>query len=220
VKILTDVAGTSAKSAGVARMLDPSYSLAGASGFLDNNYQCAYRCTLQKTDANSNVVTGYPSQRLWAINAAGGSRNITLTVYLPSSAASGDVVQFFRTEKVSGVSTDTAGDEMALVYQYELVAGDISAGYITFTDSVTDALRGATLYTSPSQEGIGQANAIPPLCKDIALYKSNYMLYANTTTKMRLYFSMVESLTTSERAKLFRAEARRKHLLAPRVLLL
>jgi len=191
VKVFVDIAGTTGRLAGAPRALDPSYSTTGGSGFLANNYQCAYRCTIQRTDANSNVITGYPSQRLWVINSAGGSRNISLTVYLPSEAAAGDVIQFYRTEQVSGVSSDTSGDEMGLVYQYELVSADISAGYITFTDSVTDALRGATLYTSPSQEGIAQANDRPPLAKDLTLFKSNYMLYANTQTKQRLSVTLV-----------------------------
>lgn len=191
VKVFVDIAGTAGRLAGAPRALDISYSLTGASGFLANSTQCAYRACIQRTDANSNVITGYPSQRLWASNSAGGSRNTSLTMYLPSEAAAGDVMQVYRTAQVSGTSTDDSGDEMGLIYQYELVSGDISAGYITFTDSVTDSLRGATLYTSPSQEGIAQANDRPPLAKDMALYKSNYMLYANTETKQRLYVTLV-----------------------------
>lgn len=191
VKVYSDITGSTPRLAGAPRALDPSYSLTGSTGFLANNYQCAYRCVIRRTDSQSNTVTGYPSQRLWVTNSAGGARNVILTTYLPSECASGDVIQFYRTEQASGVSSDSSGDEMGLVYQYELVSADISAGYVTFTDSVTDTLRGATLYTSPSQEGIGQANDRPPLARDICLYKSNYMLYANTETKQRLSFSLV-----------------------------
>lgn len=191
VKVFTDVAGTAARLSGAPRSLDPSYSLTGASGFLANSFQCAYRSVIQRTDANKNVVTGYPSQRLWVINAAGGSRNVILTNYLPSEAAAGDVIQFYRADQVSGTSDDTSGDEMGLVYQYELLAADITAGYVQFTDSVTDSLIGATLYTSPSQEGISQANDRPPLAKDICLHRNNFMLYANTKTKQRLFVTLV-----------------------------
>jgi hypothetical protein len=97
----------------------------------------------------------------------------------------------YRTEQFSGTTDDTSADEMGLVYQYELLAADITAGYITFTDSITDALRGATLYTSPSQEGIAQANDRPPLAKDIALHKNAYMIYGNCSTKQRLFFTLV-----------------------------
>lgn len=191
VKVFSDITGTAGRLAGVPRALDPSYALAGSTGFLADTFQCAYRCVLRRTDSQSNVFTGYPSQRLWVVNAAGGARNVTLTVYIPSECVAGDVIQFYRTAQFSGTTTDGSGDEMGLVYQYELVSADISAGNIVFTDSVTDDLRGATLYTSPSQEGIGQANDRPPLCKDLCLYKSNYMLYANTQTKQRLTFTLV-----------------------------
>lgn len=191
IRKLVDVAGTAAARAGVARCLDPSYTLTGASGFLANSYQCAYRAVLQRIDANSVTVTGYPSQRLWVINAAGGSRNVILTVYLPSSIVAGDILQMYRTAQFSGTSTDTSGEEMGIVYQVSITSTDISNGYVSFTDSVTDALIGASLYTSPSQQGIAQANAEPPLAKDVALYKSNFMLYANTQTKQRLYVTLV-----------------------------
>lgn len=198
VKVFTDVAGTVARSAGVPRCLDPSYALnAAGTGFLANGYQCAYRCTIQKTDANQNVITGYPSQRLWVTNASGTSKNVDLTVYLPSEVIAGDIIQFYRTAQVSGTSDDISADEMALIYQYAATSTDITNGYVTFTDSITDALRGATLYTSPSQEGIAQANERPPLCNDLALFRSSFMFYANTKTKQRLYVTMVSASSLS-----------------------
>lgn len=190
VKVFSDVSGTAGRLAGAPRSLNAIYTLAGSTGFLANSYQCAYRSVVQRTDAKLNVVRGYPSQRLWVANAAGSARNVTLTVYLSSESLAGDVIQVYRAEQVSGTSDDTAGDEMGLVYQYELVSSDLSTGYITFTDSVTDTLRGATLYTSPSEEGILQANDRPPVCKDLCLYKT-FMLYANTETKQRLNFTLV-----------------------------
>jgi hypothetical protein len=190
IKVLSDLAGTSGRLAGIPRALDISYSLAGSSGFLSDTKQCAYRCVVQKTDANSNVHTGYPSQRLWVTNSAGGTRNVTLTSYLPTECVAGDKISFYRTEQFAGVSEDLAGDEMGLVYIYELTATEISAGLVTFTDIVVDALRGATLYTSPSQEGIAQANDRPPLACDVAEFK-DHVLYANTQTKQRLFSTLL-----------------------------
>lgn len=192
VKVFQDVAGTAARSAGAPRCLDLSYALASpATGFLTNNNQCAYRATIRRTDVNSNVYEGYPSQRLWAINSSGNAKNVEITLYLPTECIVGDVIRFFRTVQVSGTSSDTSGDELGLVYQYSLVNADITAGYITFTDSITDALRGETLYTSPSEQGILQANDRPPLCKDVALFRSSFMFFANTQTPQRLFFSLV-----------------------------
>ncbi len=190
IKVFSDLTGTAGRLAGAPRALNATYSLAGSTGFLANNFQCAYRTLIQRTDANSNVITGYPSQRLWVANAAGGARNATLTSYLPAEAVANDVIQVYRTEQFSGTSDDISGDEMGLVYQYQLTSTDISNGYITFTDSITDALRGASLYTSPSEEGIIQANDRPPLSKDFCLYKT-FMMYANTKTKHRLNVTLV-----------------------------
>lgn len=197
VKVFSALSSTAGRLAGAPRSLDPSYSLTGSSGFLANSSQCAYRVTIQRTDTNANVVTGYPSSRLWVTNSAGGARNVSLTIYIPSEAKAGDVLQVYRTDQYSGTTSDLSGDEMGLVYQYELLAADITAGFVTFTDSVVDDLRGATLYTSPSQEGIAQANDRPPVCKDLTLYKSNFMLYANCSTKQRLYVTMVGTASLS-----------------------
>jgi hypothetical protein len=192
VKVLQDVSGTQARSAGVPRSLDLAYVLnAAGTGFLANNFQCAYRATIRRRDLNSNTQEGYPSQRLLVTNASGTAKNVDLTLPLPSECASGDIIRVFRTEQESGTASDLSGDEMGLVYQYTLTSADITTGSISFTDSITDTLRGETLYTSPSEQGIGQANDRPPLCKDIALFRSSYMFYANTQTAQRLFVSLV-----------------------------
>lgn len=190
IKVFSDTTGTAGRLAGAPRALNSSYAVTGSAGFLANNEQCAYRTLIKRTDSRANVIKGYPSQRLWAINSSGGPKNLSITVYLPTDAIATDVIEVYRTIKQTGISDDSSGDEMGLVYQYELVAGDIVAGLVTFTDSVTDALRGATLYTSPSEEGIVQANDRPPLAKDMCLYKV-FMLFANTKTKQRLFSTLV-----------------------------
>jgi hypothetical protein len=192
VQVFTDVVGTAARKAGAPRSLDPSYALnAAGSGFLAAGSQCAYRAVILRIDANGNSLYSYPSTRIVAYNTAGTGKNIDLTLYFPAELTSSDVVQFYRTAAVTGTASDTSGDEMALVYQVSPTAGQIAAGFMTFTDSVVDALRGATLYTSPSQLGIQGANERPPLAKDIALYRSSFMFYANTSTKQRQFFSLL-----------------------------
>lgn len=192
IKVITDIAGTAARSAGAPRSLDLDSSTTGGSGFLSNNKQVAYRVVIKRTDANSNVLFGYPSTRNVISNTSGGSRNISITLPLPSEITVNDVIQVYRTAQatVSG-SSDVAGEEMALVYQINPTSAEVSALSMTFTDSIDDSLRGASLYTAPSQEGISQANDRPPVAKDIALYKSNFMFYANTKTKQRLFFNLV-----------------------------
>lgn len=191
IQVLQNQTGTAARLAGVPRALDPSYTLTGSSGFLANNYQCAYRVMIERTDLNDNVLRGYPSQRLWVVNAAGASRNTSLTIYLNTDINVGDYLNFYRTTQVSGTSSDDSGDEMGLIYQHEVTSSNISAGYVTITDNVVDDLRGETLYTSPSQEGIAQANDRPPLAKDIALYRDQFMIFSNLETKQRLFTTLV-----------------------------
>ena len=192
VKVLENKTTGVNRSAGAPRSLDASYALtATASGFLTDTYQCAYRTLIKKTDTNKNIIFGYPSQRIWVVNASGNDENVTLTITLANDVVSGDVLQVYRTSIVSTTSSDISGDEMGLVYEYTISSSDVTTGEITFTDSITDALIGATLYISPSQEGIAQGNIKPPSCKDIALYKSAYMFYANTRTDHQLNFSIV-----------------------------
>lgn len=191
IQVLSDVTGSQARLAGCPRALDPSYSLTGGSGFLNNGNQCAYRATIQRIDSNNNIITGYPSQRMWVVNSSGTGKNVIITIYFPSECVVNDIIQFFRTIQYTGTTTDLSGDEMGLVYQYSLTSSDITNGFISFTDSITDELRGASLYTSPSESGIRGANERPPLSKDLAIYKSAFMFFANTETRQRLYFSLV-----------------------------
>jgi hypothetical protein len=194
IKVFQDVAGTAAREAGAPRCLDLSFTLTGASGFLANNAQVAYRSIFERIDANSNVLIGYPSQRLWANNAAGGTRNVIITSYLPSDVVAGDFFKLYRTATdTSGATSDTAGDSMRLVYKYEVTSTDITNGYVTITDSLIDALQAVNeeLYTNTTQQGLGQANDKPPLSKDLALFKSQFMFYANTQTKQILYATLI-----------------------------
>lgn len=196
VKVATGLSASSIRASGAPRSLNPSVSLTGSTGFMSTGKNVAYRIVIKRIDANNNTVFGYPSQREWIYNGSGGSRNVTVTVYFPSEVTTSDIIQVYRTEQTTSTGSDTAGDEMGLIYQVNPTSSDVTAGYLTFTDSIDDALRGATLYTSPSQEGIVQANDRPPLCKDLALFK-DYLFFANTETRHRLNVSLVGTASLS-----------------------
>ena len=69
---------------------------------------------------------------------------------------------------------------------------DISAGAV-YIDDVTPAdLTGATLYTSPSQEGAVNENNQPPVASDIAEYQ-NCLWFADTAQKQALQFQLISS---------------------------
>lgn len=66
---------------------------------------------------------------------------------------------------------------------------------LDITIITADALRGAPLYTNPSQEGILQGNGTPPLCKDMAIYKG-HMFFANTQQRGRIIFRLLSTDST------------------------
>lgn len=181
-----------ARAAGAPRALSFDYSLTGSTGFLNPSSQCAYTTTFTRVDQNQNQVQGVPSERVWVPNTAGASRDVALTVYLPSNAMASDILEIFRTEQVAGILTDDSGTTYKLAFQKTVTQADIVAGQVVVTDSVEDDLLGAPIYTAPGEEGSSQANEEPPLAKDIALFRQ-HMFYANTETKQRLFFSLISS---------------------------
>lgn len=183
--------------AGAPRPLDLTATLStpAATGFLADSKQCAYRAIISRTDQNSNILLSYPTSRLWISNTTGSTKDVTVTMYLNTDLMANDTILFYRTvsSSYSSGSTDGAGDDFHLVYSTTIAQSDITAGSLSFIDVMTDSLcaKTAQLYASEGQEGIGQANSQPPLCKDIALYKSQYMFYANTQDKHRLFFTLL-----------------------------
>jgi hypothetical protein len=70
------------------------------------------------------------------------------------------------------------------------------AQQIKITDITPDELRGATIYTASTQDGLAGGNEQPPLACDIAVYK-NHVFYANTTSKNRYYLTLLSVGGTS-----------------------
>jgi len=61
---------------------------------------------------------------------------------------------------------------------------------IAIQDITPDELRGATLYTANSQEGIVKGNERPPMAEDITTYR-NFTFFANTTSPHRFYLTLL-----------------------------
>lgn len=179
-------------STGMPKGLDGEASMSGASGFMANNTQVAYRVVWGSKDASSNLYLGSPSQRVLASNSAGGTRDVSLTFTIPSGVTVSDFYQIYRSAQSASSSTEP-NDEMQLVYEANPTAGQITAKSVTITDSTPDSLRGAFLYSNANQEGISESNEIPPLAKDICTFK-NFMFFAGIRTK---YFLNVKLLAVS-----------------------
>jgi hypothetical protein len=174
--------------AGAPRGLTVEGALTGASGFLPDTKQVAYRVVWGYEDANDSLVLGAPSERVVVSNAAGGSRDVDLTVTIPDDIDSKFFLQIYRS--VISDNTVDPGEELGLVAEFFPTAGELTAGSLTYTDSTPDGLTGATIYTAPSQEGILQANEQPPRAKDITSHK-NFMWYANTVSRHRATFTIL-----------------------------
>jgi hypothetical protein len=173
--------------AGVPRAIGMDLALTGTSGFFTYNTQVAYRVVWGIKDTNGVVSLGYPSERGEIANTSDETgeytetRDVALTIYIPSGITTSYFFQVYRSGFSTNAST-VANDELQLVYENNPTAAEITAGSISFTDNAPNSLRGATIYTAPSQEGILQANELPPLAKDVVMYK-NYALFANTRTR-------------------------------------
>lgn len=180
---------------GIVRSLDGFGSVTGSTGWFNDDTAVAYRMLWGKYDANNNLILGSPSARLVMANSAGGSRNTELTWLIPSEITTDYFYQIYRSGLTESAS-DEPNDEMQLVIEGKPASGEITAGEFVVMDDVVDTLKGATLYTSPSQEGIANANEPPPFAKDMASFK-NHVFYANTKTKHRLSLTLIGVSGTS-----------------------
>lgn len=131
----------------------------------------AYVSTLDREDANEVIVVSTPSGRLIVDNQTGADADITIKIYLPTTALEGDTLRLFRSPGVAaGFPPDQEVDQ---VFEYTLTAADISAGFATLEDALADNDRGRALYTSPSRQGSERGNNPPPEAKDLALFKNS-----------------------------------------------
>lgn len=182
---------------GAPKGLTLEAAAAGAgSGFLSTGNNVAYRLVWGYTDANNNLILGAPSERVVVAysGATGSSDDVDVTVTIPDTVTTSFIYQLYRSSQVA--TGTTPSDEMYLVYEDSPTSGEITAGTLTITDETPDSLVGATLYTSPSQETIANANEVPPFAKDVAVFK-DHMWFANTKNKHRLYLTLLSADGTS-----------------------
>lgn len=183
------------RQAGVVRALGGTGTLSGSTGFLVDNSAVAYRMVWGYTDANNNLIIGYPSQRLIVANASGGTRDVSLTFLIPSTITENYFYQIYRSTGTLS-STDEPSDELQLVIQDNPTTAEIAAKSFTVVDSTPYSLMRATLYTSPSQEGIANGNSQPPFANDMDVFKT-CAFYVNIRQKQTLSIAMISVDTPS-----------------------
>jgi hypothetical protein len=177
-------------NAGSPRALDGYCTLGTTGGFLSNNDSVAYRFVWGYKDANDNLIIGSPSGRATITNTLSGDRIVDITLYIPDTVIVGYFYQAYRSVNVgTGIEPP---DDLQLVYEGNVTSGDITNGYVTFSDITPEDLRGAFLYTSPTQEGILQSNDEPPFAIDICTYK-NMTFYANTKGRQNFFLTLISA---------------------------
>jgi len=187
-----DAFDSAATKAGGYKGLDCSAELQDVTGnWLTSDYRTAYRVVWGYKDANNNLILGAPSQREEITNSADATRAVKLTITIPSGVTTAWFYQVYRATAVDQSGGEAPpSDELALVYEANPTTVDITNEYVQFTDIVPDELRGATIYTAGTQEGLAMGNEQPPMAQDIAVYKGS-TFYANVTSKNRLYVTLL-----------------------------
>jgi hypothetical protein len=114
------------------------------------------------------------------------------SIVLPSGLTTDYFFRVYRSYG-SGNSDVEPDDELYLVHEENLSAADITAGYISFTDRLPEAMlsTGVALYTNANTgKSITAAKEPPPLAKDI-LHWRNRAFYFNTTDRQRFQLNML-----------------------------
>lgn len=166
---------------------------------ISENHRVAYRGVAGYRDANDNLILSAPTDRLLYTDSGGGAgSDATIRCYLGGDVSAGHIYQLYRSEEVDALSGDPSpSDELQLVAEVEVTSSDITAGYIDITDEQPEDLRGASLYTNPSQGGIAESNFEPPLAKDLGLFNGR-VFYANTVGKQVVELSLLATSSGSD----------------------
>ncbi len=177
--------------AGAPRALGGTGSTTGTGGFLVEDSSVAYRVVWGYRDANQNLILGAPSQRLIVTNpsGSGADKDVSLTFLLPDTITTDFFYQIYRSQGTA-TDDDEPSDELQLVIQDNASSTNISNKYFTVTDATPYSLMRATLYTSPSQEGIANSNFQPPFALDMDSFK-NCAFYANVRQKQTLSLALI-----------------------------
>lgn len=179
------------RKSGVVKALGGTATTTGSTGFLVEDSAVAYRLVWGYEDANKNLILGAPSQRLVVSNASGSGVDVdvVLTYLIPETITTEYFYQIYRSLGTA-TANDEPTDELQLVIQGNPTPSQIVSKSFTVTDITPYELMRATLYTSPSQEGIANANNEPPLALDMDIFK-NSAFYANTTQKQTLTLALI-----------------------------
>jgi hypothetical protein len=181
----------------------PAYDISGTTnvgtGFLPPESKVAYRVVFGRRDLTNNLLLSAPSAREVVTNLSlADNANVTLNITLPVEINQNYFYQIYRTSFITKPMALTfddidPGDEMNLVLEAPITESHTLAGQIVIQDVTPESFRqvGAFLYTNQvSGQGIAQSNNIPPIAKDVSLFRGS-MFYGNTISKQSLDLSLI-----------------------------
>lgn len=160
--------------------------LAGA--YNDGKMKWAVKFVFYYKDANGVEYRGAPSGRYLFFGYPATAPSIMFR--LPAEITTAHKIEKYVAPYINmttAPSDSEVGDEYFFIESYTITSTDVSNGYVTLPFSsfrapqnqILPTLKGASLYTNPSQEGALQTNFPPPVCKDVTSFK-DYSFYANT----------------------------------------
>lgn len=191
IYVIESASGTP-RLAGLPKPLAPAVSIPGAPAttWLADGKVVGYQVVIGYKDSNGNLYLSEPSETVVIENKTGSAGEVTLVIPIPGEIQTNTgngfeyFVQVYRTKIVDSGVTPSA--EYFLVYEKAHTSGTSE----TITDQTPEALTGATLYTSPSQQGAALANTQPPLAKCLATFK-RHVFFADTVSKHSYSFTLL-----------------------------
>ena len=165
-----------------------AFTVAGTPLAIAVGNRVSYRWCFVRTDANAYVTRSAPSAYAMVDNTTAGTVNGALTIPIPSDAAASDVIEVYRSASVA--SPTEPEDAQYLTARHVVTSGDISTGTVALVDSTLPADLGVALYTNGSEEGIEQANEVPPIAADATLF-ANMVFYGYTTGRHLVFRTLM-----------------------------
>lgn len=183
--LVLDYGALSARRLGVPRGmgLDRLNTTVSAGSLLPNNNAARYAVVFVLGDPSGNGAQfGAPGMTTVVTNTSGATADVNGRLLLPfvfgtditTLPANAYWVQVYRSA-VQATSLGEPPSELALVFQKQIDATDVTNGYVDFVDATPDSLRGANLYTNilSGEDGIAgrgfiNSNEPPPAAADVA----------------------------------------------------
>lgn len=190
-----------------------------------DGYARGYRVTWHRKDADGVELGGAPTTRFVIANRSyfagytGATRSFVLQVWLPEEFGTLNTAltdtYYWRLWGVRTYleATELGDDEMHLIAERFLTAGEISAGYFEYTDSTPDSFLSGSptlntnLFNFPPQEagvrqGVVNEDAPPPVANDVS-YWQDVLWYADCTWRASLDVGLISNFSDGDTVTLY-----------------